>query len=58
MEAISNLVRVSLPQYLKDLPVPDTFFGWFSLGLGDWAKLVRRYSNDACDTFLRFLFYE
>jgi hypothetical protein len=40
MESLSNVVRVHLPGYLRDLPVPNTFFGWFSLGLGDWAKLV------------------
>ena len=39
MESLSNVVRVHLPTYLRDLPVPNSFFGWFSLGLGDWAKL-------------------
>merc|ERR1712156_190066 len=40
MECISTAVRVSLPAYLKDLPIPNTFFGWFSLGIGDWARLL------------------
>lgn len=40
METVSNVVRVHLPNYLKDLPVPNSFFGWFSLGVGDWIRLV------------------
>ena len=40
MEAISNLVRVSLPGYLSNLPIPTSFGGWFSLGVGDWIRLV------------------
>ena len=40
MECLSTTVRVSLPNYLKDLPIPNTFFGWFSLGVGDWVRLV------------------
>ena len=40
MEAISSLVKVSLPEYLSNLPIPNSFGGWFSLGLGDWARLV------------------
>jgi len=40
MESLSNVVRVSLPNYLRDLPIPTTVFGWFQLGLGDWAKLL------------------
>jgi len=40
MELLSNLVRVSLPNYLAGLPIPQTFGGWFKLGLGDWVSLV------------------
>ena len=40
MESISNVVRVSLPNYLRDLPIPTSVFGWFQLGLGDWARLL------------------
>ena len=40
MESLSNVVRVSLPNYLRDLPIPTTVFGWFQLGLGDRAKLL------------------
>lgn len=32
MELLSNLVRVSLPNYLAGLPIPQTFGGWFKLG--------------------------
>ncbi len=42
MESLSNVVRVHFPGYLRDLPVPKTVGGWFSLGLGDWARLVSK----------------
>ena len=40
MNAVSHLVKESLPNYLHNLPIPDSFFGWFSLGITDWVKLV------------------
>nr|CAG4645279.1 EOG090X0JRY [Leptodora kindtii] len=40
MDVLSNLVRVSLPNYLASLPIPDSFTGWFRLGVRDWAYLV------------------
>jgi hypothetical protein len=40
MESISNLIRVSLPNYFTNLPVPNSIGGWFSLSVGDWAKLI------------------
>ncbi len=40
MESVSNVVRVSLPNYLRDLPIPNSVLGWFSLGIGDWVRLV------------------
>ena len=40
MESLSNVIKVSLPNYLRDLPIPSTVFGWFQLGVGDWIKLV------------------
>lgn len=32
MEALSGLVKVTLPNYLSNLPIPDSFLGWFKLG--------------------------
>lgn len=32
MEALSSLVKVTLPNYLSNLPIPDSFTGWFKLG--------------------------
>lgn len=32
MESLSSLVKVSLPNYLSGLPIPNTFGGWFRLG--------------------------
>ena len=40
MNAVSHLVKESLPNYLHNLPIPGSFFGWFSLGITDWVKLV------------------
>jgi hypothetical protein len=32
MEPISGAVKVTLPNYLSGLPIPDSFGGWFKLG--------------------------
>ena len=40
MDPLHHLIRVSLPNYFRDLPIPDTFGGWFSLGIGDWLRLI------------------
>ncbi|XP_023339436.1 CDGSH iron-sulfur domain-containing protein 2 homolog [Eurytemora carolleeae] len=40
MQLVNHLVKDSLPNYLSSLPIPDTILGWFSLGVGDWMKLI------------------
>ncbi|XP_063990574.1 CDGSH iron-sulfur domain-containing protein 2 homolog [Diachasmimorpha longicaudata] len=40
MEPISHLVKVSLPNYLSGLPIPDSIGGWFKLGVRDWISLI------------------
>jgi len=40
MQVVNHLVKESLPNYLANLPIPDTILGWFKLTIGDWAKLV------------------
>ena len=40
MNAVSHLVKESLPNYLHNLPIPDSVLGWFSLSIGDWVRLV------------------
>jgi len=40
MNAVSHLVKESLPNYLKNLPIPDSVLGWFSLSIGDWVRIV------------------
>ncbi len=40
MNAVSGLVKVSLPRYLESLPIPDSLAGWFGLSIGDWLRLV------------------
>ncbi|XP_053696639.1 CDGSH iron-sulfur domain-containing protein 2 homolog [Sabethes cyaneus] len=40
MDAMSGLVRKTLPNYLSGLPIPNTFGGWFRLGFKDWLSLI------------------
>ncbi|XP_029034795.1 CDGSH iron-sulfur domain-containing protein 2 homolog [Osmia bicornis bicornis] len=40
MEPVSHLVKVSIPNYLAGLPIPDSIGGWFRLGIRDWFALV------------------
>ena len=40
MESVSNVVQATLPNYLKDLPIPKTVLGWFSLGISDWMRIL------------------
>ncbi|XP_055315601.1 CDGSH iron-sulfur domain-containing protein 2 homolog [Sitodiplosis mosellana] len=40
MEALSTLVKVTFPNYLSNLPIPDSFGGWFKLGFRDWLSLI------------------
>ena len=40
MNCVSTLVKESLPNYLHNLPIPDSVLGWFSLSIGDWVRLV------------------
>ncbi|XP_058791184.1 CDGSH iron-sulfur domain-containing protein 2 homolog [Phymastichus coffea] len=40
MEPVAHLVKVSVPNYLSNLPIPDTIGGWFRLGVKDWLALI------------------
>ena len=40
MESVSNVVQGTLPNYLKDLPIPKSVLGWFSLGISDWMRIL------------------
>jgi len=40
MEYVSNTITIALPSYLNNLPIPNSFLGWFKLGVTDWARLV------------------
>merc|ERR1712221_12929 len=33
MNCVSHLVKESIPNYLHNLPIPDTLLGWFSLSI-------------------------
>ncbi|CAG4918690.1 unnamed protein product [Colias eurytheme] len=40
MYFMSNVVKVTIPNYLAGLPIPDSFGGWFRLSFRDWLALV------------------
>ncbi|XP_062567493.1 CDGSH iron-sulfur domain-containing protein 2 homolog A-like [Saccostrea cucullata] len=40
MEVVNRLVTESLPDYLKNLPVPKSLFGFARLSVTEWASLV------------------
>jgi len=40
MQCLSNLIRETIPNYLRDLPVPDSFGGLFQLGFSDLLRLT------------------
>ncbi|XP_063360221.1 CDGSH iron-sulfur domain-containing protein 2 homolog [Cydia amplana] len=40
MYIVSNFVKVTVPNYLAGLPIPDSFGGWFRLGVKDWLALI------------------
>ncbi|KAH0951870.1 hypothetical protein HN011_001276 [Eciton burchellii] len=40
MEPIAHLIKVSIPNYLAGLPIPDSIGGWFRLGVRDWFALL------------------
>nr|CAD7204630.1 unnamed protein product [Timema douglasi] len=40
MQPLSHVVKVSMPNYLSSLPIPDSIGGWFRLGFRDWLALV------------------
>lgn len=39
MYIVSNIVKVTIPNYLAGLPIPDTFGGWFHLG-GEYTSNI------------------
>jgi len=45
MESLSQLVKSTLPNYLSNLPIPDSVGGWFKLSCkfmrwaSDWSRL-------------------
>ncbi|XP_055907130.1 CDGSH iron-sulfur domain-containing protein 2 homolog [Eupeodes corollae] len=37
---LASLVKETIPNYLSNLPIPDTIGGWFKLSIKDWICLV------------------
>lgn len=52
METVSGLVKVTLPNYLSGLPIPNTIGGWFRLG----CEYISAYMLYICDT-LNYAFF-
>ncbi|KAK9506467.1 hypothetical protein O3M35_008403 [Rhynocoris fuscipes] len=44
MEPVSSLVKTHLPNYLANLPIPDSIGGWFKLSVKDWISLIPFFS--------------
>jgi len=40
VQPVASLVKVSIPNYLSGLPIPDSIGGWFKLGFKDWLALI------------------
>jgi len=40
MEVLSHLIKETIPNYLRTLPVPNSFGGMFRLSPGEWFQLT------------------
>lgn len=45
MYIISNLVKVTIPNYLAGLPIPDSIGGWFRLGGKELQYISNSFSS-------------
>ena len=43
MMPIAHLVKVTLPNYLAGLPIPDSIGGWFRLGSKKLSNIIIIY---------------
>lgn len=55
MQPFASLVKVTIPNYLSSLPIPDTIGGWFRLGVKDWATLIPPTAAVAGLTYVTYL---
>lgn len=55
MQPIAHLVKVTVPDYLSNLPIPDTVGGWFRLGFKDWIALIPPTALAAGLTYTAYL---
>ncbi|GJQ84599.1 hypothetical protein Trydic_g10210 [Trypoxylus dichotomus] len=55
MQPFASLVKVTIPNYLSGLPIPDTIGGWFRLGVKDWAALIPPTAAVAGLTYVAYL---
>jgi len=40
MDSLSKVVKVTVPNYLSDLPIPESIGGIFRLSVKDWLRLL------------------
>jgi CDGSH-type Zn-finger protein len=40
MESVSYLIKVVLPDYLRNLPLPNSFYGFTKLAYTDWISVI------------------
>ncbi|XP_045469442.1 CDGSH iron-sulfur domain-containing protein 2 homolog [Harmonia axyridis] len=52
---MAQLIKVTLPNYLSNLPIPDTAGGWFRLSLRDWISLIPPFACVAGATYVSYL---
>ncbi|KAK9880983.1 hypothetical protein WA026_014332 [Henosepilachna vigintioctopunctata] len=52
---MAQLIKVTLPNYLSNLPIPDSVGGWFKLGIKDWVALVPPFAFVAGATYVSYL---
>jgi len=55
MEPLSHVIKVTLPNYLSGLPIPNSFGGWFKLGVRDWLSLIPFGAAVAGITYISYL---
>uniref|UniRef100_A0A1B6CFI0 Iron-binding zinc finger CDGSH type domain-containing protein n=1 Tax=Clastoptera arizonana TaxID=38151 RepID=A0A1B6CFI0_9HEMI len=54
---VSSLVKVHVPNYLSNLPLPNTIGGWFRLGVKDWASLIPFFAAVGGVSYVTFRFF-
>ncbi|XP_023015396.1 CDGSH iron sulfur domain 2 [Leptinotarsa decemlineata] len=54
MQPIAYVVKNAIPNYLSNLPIPDSVGGWFRLGFKDWLALIPPTALAAGFTYISY----